>query len=128
MIKKTFIFSVLLILLGITSYFGTGRTSMTALIPTFFGGTLFVLGILALSPRMEKHAMHCTVVVALVGFIGTVKGALKCILLLTGEMVERPTAVKAQGMMAVLCLIYVILCFRWFLNNRRKKIPPMLGV
>ena len=38
-------FGVLLILLGVGSYIGTGMTSLTALIPAFFGVAYLYLGL-----------------------------------------------------------------------------------
>ncbi len=40
---------IVLLALGLGSYFGSGRTSVTALIPAFFGLPLLVLGWLALN-------------------------------------------------------------------------------
>ena len=51
----TRIFGIILILLGVASYALTGRTSVTALIPAFFGAVLLVLLFvpLALALRAE---------------------------------------------------------------------------
>ncbi len=48
---------IVLLALGLGSYFGTGRTSVTALIPAFFGLPLLALGWLALKENVRKHAM-----------------------------------------------------------------------
>ncbi len=48
MAKITFGLGLVLIVLGLGAYFGTGRESLTALIPAFFGLPLALLGVVAL--------------------------------------------------------------------------------
>ena len=59
--------------------------------------------------------------VGLVGFLGTITGLLKLFTMLTGGEVQRPTAVVAQSIMAVLMLIYVGLCVKSFIDARRRR-------
>ena len=58
MAKITIGLGLVLIALGLGSYFGTGQASVTALIPAFFGLPLLLLGLVALKERMRKNAMH----------------------------------------------------------------------
>ena len=51
----------LLILIGVGFYFGTGATSVTALIPAFLGIPMAVAGVLARRESLRKHAMHAAV-------------------------------------------------------------------
>lgn len=62
---------LLLAVIGIVSYVGTGRTSVTALIPAFFGAAFLLLAYVARSEAARKHAMHVAMLVALVGIAGT---------------------------------------------------------
>lgn len=62
---------LLLAVLGLVSYVGTGRTSVTALIPAIFGVVLLGLAWVARSEAARRHAMHVAMVVALVGIAGT---------------------------------------------------------
>ena len=62
---------LLLAVLGIVSYVGTGRTSVTALIPAFFGVAFVLLAWVGRNEAARKHAMHAAMVVALVGIAGT---------------------------------------------------------
>ena len=48
----------LLVLLGVVGYFGTGRASVTALIPALVGAVFLVLALVARNPDARKHAMH----------------------------------------------------------------------
>jgi hypothetical protein len=62
---------LLLAVIGIGSYIGTGRTSVTALIPAFFGAAFLLLAYVARNEAARKHAMHVAMLVALVGIAGT---------------------------------------------------------
>ncbi len=85
-----------LIALGLGGYFGTGRASVTALIPAFFGGPLLLLGLVALKERMRTIAIIIVVVIGLLGFVGTVRGLMKLPVLLTSGQLDRPAAVAVQ--------------------------------
>ncbi len=124
---QTFTFSILLILLGLVGYFGTGRLSITALIPTWLGILILICGIVALSHRFTKTFMHIAVVLAFLGFLGTFHGIIKMVKMLMGITIPLPQAAIAQSIMSLLCLVYVLICFRWFLNNRRKKSPRIIA-
>ena len=56
--KITIIYAVLLILIGFIGYLGSGMVSITALIPAFFGVVVLVIGLLGLSEKRRKAAMH----------------------------------------------------------------------
>lgn len=121
MSRYAILFSLLLILLGLGSYFGTGQTSITALIPAFFGLPLLLTGLLGLRESLRQHAMHVAVMLALLGLLGTVGGIPKLVTLLGGGAVERPAAAVVQTLMAVLCAIFVGLCVHSFISARRRR-------
>ena len=54
-------FGLILIVLGLASYFLTGRVSVTALIPAFFGSVFIILALVARNESARKHAMHAAV-------------------------------------------------------------------
>jgi multisubunit Na+/H+ antiporter MnhF subunit len=117
----TITFGVVLILLGVGSYFGTSMVSPTALIPAVFGLLLVIFGALARDEKRRKMAMHIAVAIGLVGFVGTIAGLLKLFTMLAGGEVARPTAVIAQSIMAILMLVYVALCVKSFIDARKKR-------
>src|SRR3954447_20488136 len=121
MASTTVAFGVILLVLGIAGYFGTGMVSMTALIPAVFGLLLLVLGVLARDPGKRKHAMHFAAVIGVLVFLGSARGLSKLPAVLAGQPVQRPNAVLAQGAMALLTLIFVALCVRSFINARRSR-------
>jgi len=121
----TAVFSgVLLILIGISGYaYGmmSGSASLTALIPAILGLILAILGIVAKGKEeLRKHLMHGAVVVGLLGFLATVSSFLKIPALLAGTA-ERPAAVVAQSATALVCLVFVVLCVKSFIDARRNQ-------
>ncbi len=118
MAKITIGLGFVLIALGVGSYFGTGRESVTALIPAFFGLPLLLLGMAAMKERLRKTAMHIAAGMGLLGFAGTVRGLMKLPVLLTGGELERPTAVGVQAAMAIACFVFVLLCVWSFIKAR----------
>jgi hypothetical protein len=119
--RLTIAFGVVLILLGVGFYLGTGRQSVTALIPAFLGAPILACGAWALSDRWRKTAMHVALVLALLGLGGTVSGAIKLVKQAMGEEIARPEAALAQGIVAVLCLVFLVLGIRSFVVARRRQ-------
>jgi hypothetical protein len=100
-----------LALLGVVSYVGTGRTSVTALIPAFFGIVLVGLAWLGRSESVRRHAMHAAMVVALVGIAGTASRLLPGLAAGTID-VGRP---------AVWSQIVTVLVLGWYLGKGIKS-------
>lgn len=114
------VFGVLLTLLGGGIYVYTEMASPTALIPAFFGLPLIVLGVLALTEKFRKHAMH---VAALLGLIGFIVPLGRVIYVMTKPDFQFGPAVGASISMAALCAIFFGGCVNSFLSARsaRKK-------
>ncbi|MEM7217372.1 MAG: hypothetical protein AAF515_03335 [Pseudomonadota bacterium] len=104
-----------LIVLGIISYLATGQTSITALIPAFFGIALGIAGLLARRENLRKHLLHVAAAVALLGIVGSLMRAGPA--LLAGDALRVATAV--QLIMGVVLLVYLVLCIRSFIAARR---------
>jgi uncharacterized membrane protein (UPF0136 family) len=117
----TIVTGVLLIVLGIVGYVGTGSEHPTALIPAGFGIALAVCGFLAKAPERRKLFMHIAVTLGLLGFIGTVMGLVKVVRMAAGETIARPEAAESQAVMAFICLIFVGLCVKSFINARKAR-------
>jgi hypothetical protein len=114
-------FGVVLILLGLVGYFGSGMASPTALIPAIFGLLLVVFGAMARDDKKRKMAMHIAVVIGLLGFLGSASGLISLPAVLSGGPVERPMAVVSKSIMAVLMAVYVAMCVKSFINARRSR-------
>ena len=109
----------ILIIIGILGYINgvvTDRTSVTALIPAFFGIVLLILGLMARTKEnLRRHLMHAAVIVALLGFIAPLARLLPNI----GDL-QYSAAVVSQVSMALVCLLFVVLAVRSFIEARKK--------
>jgi hypothetical protein len=95
----------------------TGHASLTALIPAAFGAVLALLGVFAGTREdLRRHLMHAAVVVALIGFIVTAGRLLSKL----GE-ISLSAAVLSQLSMALICLVFVILSIKSFIDARRGR-------
>jgi len=121
MIGLTMGVGVVLTLLGVIGYFASGGASVTALIPAGFGILFLILGFIGRNVTLRKHAMHGAAVVSLIGLVATFSGFLKVFSLIGGETLERPQAVIAQAVMALLCLVFLIFAVRSFIQARRTR-------
>lgn len=118
MASTTRSFGIVLILLGLASYVLTGRTSVTALIPAFFGAVFVILALVARNEAARKHAMHAAVALALIGLLATLARVVPA---LAGGNLTRP-AVLAQLAMTVLLGVYIALGVKSFKEARRARL------
>lgn len=107
--RLTVVLGVVLIVLGLGAYLLTGRVSVTAMVPAFFGVPLVGLGRLAAGEAFRRAALVLATLVAAAGVAGTARGLAALPRLLSGGDVERPEAVAVQAAMGLLCLTYVLL-------------------
>jgi uncharacterized membrane protein (UPF0136 family) len=123
MAKLTIVFGLLLILLGLVGYYGTGHIHPTALIPAGFGLLLAIFGFLANTEDTRKKMlfMHIAVTLGLLGFLATAAAILQEIQLLQGKVFPFPSAVESKAAMSIICLIFVLLCVRSFIAARRAR-------
>ena len=61
----------ILVLWGVAAYIISGHSSITAMIPSFMGAPLMILGLLSEKiPDMRHHLMHASMVMALLMVLG----------------------------------------------------------
>jgi hypothetical protein len=91
---------------------------ITALIPALFGVALILCGFIgSASPDMRKHAMHVAAVVSLLGIVGALFRPIS--LAAKGQELNFAAApLRATIIMAILSLIFLILCVRSFVQAR----------
>lgn len=123
MARVTIPFGVLLILLGLAGYLGTGHVHPTALIPSGFGLLLAILGLLANTEETRRRMlfMHIAVTLGLLGFLATAAAIFQYVQLLQGRSFPFPAAVESKAAMSILCLTFVLLCVRSFIAARRSR-------
>ena len=121
--KLTMIFGVLLLLLGAGAFATLGRHPHT-LIPAAFGLVLVVLGALANSADVKRRMlfMHIAVTVGLLGFLGTIPGIIGVLQMASGRVTARPDAARVQAIMGAVCLAFVLVCVRSFIQARRLRV------
>ena len=111
---------VLLIAVGVIGYLygmSVGHASSTALIPAAFGLLLAVLGFIARAKDdLRKHIMHVAVIIGLIGFVLPAGR-----LLMNLSSIAMTAAVLSQLAMAVICLVFVILSVKSFIDARRNE-------
>lgn len=116
MAKVTIGIAVLLIAVGLIGYFES--FARTSLIPAYFGIGILIAGVIALNPAYRKHAMHGAVMLGLLGFLAAAGRLVN--VLFSGAM---PSALGLFSLvsMALLTLIFVVLCVRSFIEARRSR-------
>jgi len=121
--KLTIAFGVVLGIIGIGYFIGTGSTHPTSLIPLWFGIVLIICGALSLTEDARRRMlwMHIAVTVSLLGFLFPGFMAIKEWASAHGGPLAHPAAVQEQGIMSVVCLIFTALCVRSFIAARRSR-------
>jgi hypothetical protein len=125
--KLTIVFGVLLMVLGVAFFVATGSAHPTALIPLWFGLLLGLCGVLANTPDARRRMlwMHIAVTIGLIGFVFPGARAGMAIArwiggALTATAAAR-NAVHEELAMALLCLVFTVLCVRSFIAARRGR-------
>jgi hypothetical protein len=122
-------FGAVLCAIGLWGYLGSDpdKQSVTALIPAFFGAALILCGLLALGPKLRKHAMHAAAGIGLLGFLAAAgRGIPK----LGSAISDDPTIHRAPRLvllMALVCFIFVATCVGSFISARKRRIAAADG-
>ena len=113
--KLSIIMGLLMIFLGIGLYLGSGKASVTALIPAFIGFPILVCGILARDEKKRKAVAHIAVLFAVLGALAGFGRGIP-------QLIKGETGLATLGtmVMALLCLFYVIACVRSFIAARKS--------
>ncbi len=118
--STSIICGILLVLIGVAGYINgvmTDKASITALIPSFIGVIMILLGALAGARKgLRKHLMHAAIVVALLGFMATAGRLISTI-----SKLSVSPAVLSQAATAIVCLVFIILAIRSFAAARRER-------
>mgnify|MGYP004260226677 CR=1 FL=1 len=114
--KLTIIVGSLLILEGISFYLGTGMTSMTSLIPSFFGLPLIFMGYMAqIQPEKTHVWMHIAVSIGLLTFLAggmAIKGLIDS---------DLSASTLAQLIMLIVGGVYTYSCVQSFIHTRKLR-------
>lgn len=118
MSKVSIYIGILLVVVGIAFYLGTGRTAMTAMIPAFFGLPVVLLGLWSNSAERRGRMMAAHIAV-LITLLGTLGGIVMGIISISKG--KAATVVADQLIMGVLCALHLILSVRSFIQARKAE-------
>ena len=118
----SFVSGIILLITGISGYFGVEPHSPTALIPAAIGVILMIVGKLAFDETKLKNSMHIAAVKALLGLIGSLMRLI-------------PTAISGKMTAAcpfllitfIVCLIFLIFAVRSFIEARKARENKQAG-
>jgi len=123
MARTTIVLALILILLGLGTYFGSwaANPSPTALIPAVVGVLLLACGLAALQPGWRKHAMHAAASIGLLGGLAASGRGIMAVAKLAQGADVNTTALVAVLIMAAVCWLLVVLCVNSFIAARRRQ-------
>jgi hypothetical protein len=107
---------IILCVLGLYGYFGTGMVSVTALIPLFIGLPIIILGLLAFDEQKLKHSMHAASVLVLLGLIGSLYRLAHNIIL--GNIGSSSLILI---LMSIICIVFLVLAINSFVEARKAR-------
>ncbi|MEO0509547.1 MAG: hypothetical protein AAF065_06785 [Verrucomicrobiota bacterium] len=110
---------LLLILVALGGYLGSGMESWTALIPSFVGIPIFISSLIARNPDRLKLGMHIAATFGLLGFFAPLGRIIPTAI--KGEF-EWSIATSAMAAMLVICGVFVVLCVKSFIDARKKRL------
>ncbi len=119
--KITIVIGALLILLGFAFFVATGLSKYTTLIPLPLGILLTLSGWVARSEKWRKAVMHVASLLGLLGSAPFFIGLPKLIAYVQGQNVQRPLAAIEMTCMGAVCLVYFILCLKYFIDRQLEK-------
>ncbi len=108
----TVVFGVLLAALGIGNFVVSGMSQLTALTPALFGLLIGILGVVALQSRSRgphHNALFGAILLAVLGFLGSLGGLWQLFTLVSGGQVAQPMAVMIQSVIGLSCILFVAL-------------------
>ena len=122
MAKLTIGFCVVLVLVSAGFWLATGRTETAALHPAGIGVLLILCGVLSNTENTKQRMiwMHVAVTAGLIGLLLT--GIRALLTLIKGTIAANPLGFDERVVIALICLIYVVLCVRSFIAARRTRV------
>ena len=115
----TIIYGIFLVVWGVVVTIFSDSQSITSLIPTIFGLTIIILSFLAKKfTNRKKLFMHIVVLIGFIIFLGgldLIRG------LIQGNIFVNLWASSSKFMMMISGLLFIILCIKSFIFNRKNK-------
>ena len=121
MAKLAMFVGLVLVAISVAFWFLMGRADMAALHPAGLGVLMLVAGALANSEDTKRRMLWMHIAVTL-GLIGLLITGIRALLELAHHTFGvHPLAFQERAIVAVICLIFVVLCVRSFIAARRSR-------
>ena len=115
----TIIYGIFLVVWGFVVTIFSDSQSITSLIPSIFGLAIIILSFFAKKfPNRKKLFMHIVVLIGFIVFLGgldLIRG------LILGNIFVNLWASSSKFMMMISGLLFIILCIKSFIFNRKNK-------
>ena len=115
----TIIYGIFLVVWGVVVTIFSDSQSITSLIPTILGLAIIILSFFAKKiPNRKKLFMHIVVLIGFIIFLGgldLIRG------LIQGNIFVNLWASLSKFMMMISGLLFIILCIKSFIFNRKNK-------
>ena len=115
----TILYGIFLIVWGVGVTIFSVSQSITSLIPTILGLAIIILSFFAKKfPKRKKLFMHIVVLIGFIVFLGgldLIRG------LIQGNIFVNLWASSSKFMMMISGLLFIILCIKSFIFNRKNK-------
>jgi hypothetical protein len=116
------VFGIILNAMGFGAYLASDPRAFTALIPVLFGSIIFLCGFMAvIKPSIRMHVMHVAALTGLLGTLGGLGMGLPKLGTLIAGTADRPLATSMQIALGVVCLCFLVLCVKSFIDARRAR-------
>lgn len=112
-----FAYSILLILYGVINSIFLDKIEIIFLSPIFFGGIIFVMGIMSLNKDFVLFGQHGATTLSLIAFISSLPGFVNII----NDSKESFYSNLSDAYIAIASLLFLILAVNQFAKDREKK-------
>ena len=112
------LYGAVLVIVGVFGYLKSGGESVTALIPAFLGSPVVFLSMLSLNPKYLKLSMHINVLIALLGFLATIKDT---VIFISGQEIENELAAYSKAITCIVSLLFIVFSVKSFMKARNAK-------
>ena len=114
------LFGALLVITGVVGFVATGSSHPNALIPGALGIALILCGLIGRNQELHHRAMQGAMLVALVGFGGTVTSFAKFAQVVRFGTANNGYAPLCKMTTGFLCAIFLLRCLQAFLDAGRE--------
>lgn len=88
---------------------GKAHELFTMYIPIFLGVPMLILGFIGLIEKYRNSALFTCMIIAILGFFGTLNGLLRFYDMINGFKVINHTDVYLQTIVSIMCLMFILL-------------------